>query len=187
MIRHGETEWSRTGRHTGRTDIPLADEGRRRAAALAGPLTALRPTDPLVLTSPRERAVRTAELAGLEIARRWDALAEWDYGEFEGLTTEQIREHTPDWTVWTHPTPGGESVEHVQSRADLVWSVAHSQLPVRDVILVGHGHFSRALVARWIDAPVVEGRRFALSPGAYTVLGFEHGVPQVVQHNVSGT
>ncbi|MGW6694570.1 acid phosphatase [Rhodococcus sp. NPDC054953] len=184
LLRHGSTEWAARGRHTGRTDVALTAEGEAQARAAAGRLTGLGLHDPAVLCSPRRRSARTAELAGLD-ARTWDALAEWDYGDYEGLTTPQIRELVPHWTVWTHPCPGGEDADAVESRADLVLSVAESHLPGRDVVLVGHGHFSRALIARWVGFPVLEGRRFALSPGAVTVLGYERGVRQIVAHNAS--
>ncbi|MDV7244634.1 MULTISPECIES: acid phosphatase [Rhodococcus] len=185
LLRHGETEWARAGKHTGRTDIPLTDVGERQARTLGTALDALRLRNPLVIVSPRRRAQDTAQLAGLKIHRTWDALVEWDYGTYEGLTTPDIRTKVPDWTVWTHPCPRGEQAEQIHARCDLVLSVAHSQLPDRDVILVGHGHFSRALIARWADLPVSEGRRFALSPGAYSILGFEHGAQQLVTHNVT--
>ena len=185
LLRHGETEWARAGKHTGRTDIPLTDVGERQARTLGTALDALGLRNPLVIVSPRRRAQDTAQLAGLKIHRTWDALVEWDYGTYEGLTTPDIRTKVPDWTVWTHPCPRGEQAEQIHARCDLVLSVAHSQLPDRDVILVGHGHFSRALIARWADLPVSEGRRFALSPGAYSILGFEHGAQQLVTHNVT--
>ncbi|NLU81940.1 acid phosphatase [Rhodococcus sp. HNM0569] len=183
LVRHGETEWARDGKHTGRTDVPLTEHGERQGRAAGDALAALDLSDPLVLASPRARAVHTAEAAGLAPSRTWEALAEWDYGDFEGLTTEQIRERVPDWTVWTHPSPGGEQAEQVHARCDLVLSVARAQLRSRDVVLFGHGHFSRALMARWIELPVVEGRRFALDPGSYAVLGYEHGTSQLVAEN----
>ncbi|SDH78063.1 probable phosphoglycerate mutase [Rhodococcus triatomae] len=185
LLRHGDTEWASTGRHTGPTDIPLTDLGRTQARAAGRALAHLDLRDPLVISSPRMRALDTAELAGLTVDRAWDAVAEWDYGDYEGLTTPQIRTRAPDWTVWTHPCPGGEQTDHILARADLVLSVAHSQLTRRDVVVVGHGHFSRALLARWIELPVIEGRRFAMAPGAYSTLGFEHGATQVLAHNVT--
>ncbi|NLG55783.1 MAG: acid phosphatase [Rhodococcus sp.] len=186
LLRHGETEWSRTGQHTGATDIELTERGRQQAAAVGPVLQGLDLRDPLVVSSPRQRALDTAQLAGLSVDREWDAVTEWDYGDYEGLTTPQIREDVPDWTVWTHPCPGGEQTDHILGRADLVLSVARSQLSQRDVVIVGHGHFSRVLIARWLDLPVVEGRRFAMSPASFTLLGFEHGdTPQVLQHNYS--
>lgn len=185
LLRHGETEWSRSGRHTGRTDLPLTPTGERDARAVGALLAALELRTPLVMSSPRRRAQHSAELAGLTVDRVWDDLAEWDYGDYEGMTTPQIRQSVPHWTVWTHPCPNGESAEVVQSRADTVLSVSVGQLETRDVVLVGHGHFSRALIARWVESPLVEGRRFAMSAGAFTVLGFEHGVRSVHAHNIT--
>ncbi|TQF66087.1 acid phosphatase [Rhodococcus spelaei] len=183
LLRHGETEWARTGRHTSHTDVPLTANGEQQARAAGAQVASLALRDPVVLTSPRLRGTRTAELAGLT-AVRWDALAEWDYGDYEGLTTPEIRERVPGWTVFTHPCPGGESAESVQARADMVLAIAESRLDERDVVLVGHGHFSRALLARWAGLPVHEGRRFAVSPGSVSVLGFEHGTHQIVTLNV---
>jgi len=185
LVRHGETEWSRVDKHTGRTDLPLTAAGEAKAKAVGAALQALGLRDPLVLASPRKRAIRTAEVAGFPVRRVWDDLAEWDYGDYEGLTTPQIRERAPHWTVWTHPCPGGESAESVQSRADTVIDVANAQLAEHDVLFFGHGHFSRVLTARWISLPVAEGRRFALGPASYTVLGFEHEKAQVICANVT--
>ncbi|MFD4366335.1 acid phosphatase [Rhodococcus sp. NPDC058521] len=184
LLRHGQTEWSELGKHTGRTDIPLSEVGEMQARRVASLVDTLGLRAPLIVSSPRLRAHRTAGLAGLRVNRTWDALAEWDYGKYEGRTTPEIRESVPDWTVWTHPCPGGESAEDIHSRCDLVLSVAQSQLAEHDVVLVGHGHFSRALISRWIDLPVSEGRRFALSPAGLSILGFEHGARQVISHNI---
>ncbi|GAA2790594.1 acid phosphatase [Saccharopolyspora taberi] len=183
LLRHGETEWSGNGRHTGRTDIPLTANGERLARRAGRTLAALGLVLPaLVLASPKQRAQRTADLAGLRDVITEPLLAEWDYGDYEGLTTPQIRERVPDWTVWTHPCPGGESAEKVTARADKVLAaVRHAE---SDVVLVGHGHFSRSLIARWIGEPVGSGVRFALDPAAVTVLGRERGVPQVVRSNI---
>ncbi|SNT33828.1 acid phosphatase [Rhodococcoides kyotonense] len=184
LLRHGETEWATTGRHTGTTDVPLTAVGEEQAVAAGTLVQELDLRAPLVLCSPRARAQHTARLAGLEIDRSWDALAEWDYGDYEGLTTKEIRKSVPHWTVWTHPCPNGETIDEIGTRADLVLSVALSALEERDVVLVGHGHFSRALLTRWIELPVSEGKRFALSPAAYSVLGFEHAYRQISVHNI---
>ena len=136
-------------------------------------------------TTAAARELRTEAVIDAPADRVWDDLAEWDYGEYEGLTTPEIRERAPHWTVWTHPCPGGESAESVQSRADTVIDVANAQLAERDVVLFGHGHFSRVLTARWIALPVAEGRRFAMGPAAYTVLGYEHDRAQVISANVA--
>ncbi|WP_246600155.1 acid phosphatase [Skermania piniformis] len=183
LLRHGQTDWSLSGRHTGTTDVPLTELGEKLATSLGAELADLGLHNPLVLTSPRIRAVRTAELAGLVIDRTWGDLVEWDYGDYEGLTTSQIRQTVPNWTVWTHPCPGGESHEAVQARADTVLSVLRPQLIDRDVVLVGHGHFSRALIARWLELPIVEGRRFVLSAPAYSALGVEHDTAALRCHN----
>jgi probable phosphoglycerate mutase len=191
LLRHGETAWSRSGQHTGRTDLPLTTEGETAARAAGPLLAALGLRDPLVLVSPRQRARHTAQLAGLTISRTWDDLAEWDYGDYEGATTAQIREGfgshppVPHWTVWTHPCPNGETAADVGSRADTVLAVTAGNLPDRDVVLVGHGHFSRVLITRWIELPVLEGRRFAMSAGAFTVLGFEHDARTALAHNIT--
>lgn len=184
LMRHGETEWARTGKHTGRTEVPLTPLGEMQATATGNRLRTLDLRNPMILTSPRLRAQLTGDLAGLPEERTWDALSEWDYGDYEGLTTPEIRATVPDWTVWTHPCPGGEQADQIHARTDMVLSMVRSQLPERDVILIGHGHFSRALIARWLELPVTEGKRFALSPGAYTVLGYEHGATHLLHHNV---
>ncbi|QBJ95302.1 acid phosphatase [Rhodococcus sp. ABRD24] len=185
LMRHGETEWALLGRHTSTTEIPLTARGEVQARQAGAQLAELKLRDPLVVTSPRRRAHLTADLAGLTEDRRWDALTEWNYGEFEGLTTPEIREQVPNWTVWTHHCPGGETHEQVAARADLVVHTSEAALADRDVVLVGHGHFFRAVIARWIGLPTSEGRRFALYPAAHTVLGYEHGSRMVLTHNVT--
>ncbi|TDV52473.1 acid phosphatase [Actinophytocola oryzae] len=186
LLRHGETEWSLSGQHTGRTDIPLTANGERRAADAGRMLAGLRGDEPLalVMSSPRSRATRTAELAGLSVTDVTEDLAEWDYGECEGLTTPQIRETIPDWTVWTHPCPGGETAEQVGARAQRVLARARKALADGDVVLVGHGHFGRVLVATWLELPPTEGVRFALDAAAVSELGDERGVPQIRRLNV---
>ena len=186
LLRHGETEWSKTGRHTGRTDVELTAAGRRRAAATAGLLDDLRPFHPLVVSSPSRRARVTAELAGLHIDEISAELGEWDYGKYEGLTTPQIRETEPDWLVWTHGCPDGESVRQVSDRADRVVAMVLRQLPERDVVLVGHGHFSRAVVTRWLELPLAEGARFGMAAASVAVCGFEHDVRHLVALGLTG-
>ncbi|WP_232665084.1 acid phosphatase [Pseudonocardia sp. TRM90224] len=186
LLRHGETEWSLSGKHTGRTDVPLTERGRGLAAA-AGELGRLLRGDALpalVLTSPRSRARDTAALAGLHADGIDERLSEWDYGEYEGLTTPQIRETVPDWTVWTHPSPGGETAEQVGQRADTVLADARAALPRGDVVLVGHGHFSRVLIARWIGLPATEGVRFSMEAPSWAVLGDERGVARLDHVNL---
>lgn len=184
VLRHGETTWSAQRKHTSITDLPLTERGEQQARAAGQLLTDLKLRTPLVYTSPRLRATHTAELAGLASAVIDTDLAEWDYGDYEGRTTAEIRETVPGWTVWTHPVPGGESAEQVRTRADRVLSTVTEQLAERDVVLVGHGHFSRVLIARWCEFDVREGRRFAMSTGAVSVLGYDHGAATVRGHNL---
>jgi broad specificity phosphatase PhoE len=186
LLRHGETEWSVSGKHTGRTDIPLTDHGRHLAGAAGNLGVRLRGgTSPaLVLSSPRSRALVTAELAGLTVDRVDERLAEWDYGDCEGRTTPEIRETVPDWTVWTHPCPNGESADQVGARADAVLADARAARADGDVVLIGHGHFSRVLIARWIGLPATEGVRFTMDAAAWSVLGDERGVPSLVHVNL---
>ncbi|UAK35017.1 acid phosphatase [Nocardia asteroides] len=184
LLRHGETSWSTQRRHTGRTDLPLTERGEQQARAAGVLLATLGLRNPLVRTSPRLRAMRTAELAELTDAVVDDDLAEWDYGAYEGLTTPQIRESVPGWTVWTGPVPDGETARQVRERADRVLAAVAPVLPERDIVLVGHGHFSRALIARWAEFDIREGRRFAMATGALTVLGYEHDVRAIRAHNL---
>ena len=187
LLRHGETEWSRTGKHTGSTDVPLTERGREFAAAAGRLVAGLRDATPpaLVLTSPRSRARDTARLAGFRVDDVDERLAEWDYGEFEGRTTPEIRETVPGWTVWTHPSPGGETADEVGKRADEVLARAAAALDGGDVLLVGHGHFSRVIVARWIGLPATEGVRFAMEAPSWAVLGHERGVPRLDHVNLT--
>ncbi|HET9143633.1 histidine phosphatase family protein [Actinophytocola sp.] len=187
LLRHGQTEWTVSGQHTGRTDVPLTADGERRARLAGKLLREMRgSTEPpaLVLSSPRTRALRTAELAGLTVTEVTEALAEWDYGEYEGLTTPEIRERVPGWRVWTHPVPGGETAAEVGARAAGVVDRARAARSTGDVILVGHGHFSRVLLATWIGRPAGFGVHFGLEPGGIAVLGDERGEPQIVRLNV---
>jgi probable phosphoglycerate mutase len=171
LLRHAETEWSRDGRHTGRTDVPLTDVGRERARALgeriAGHAFAL------VLSSPLSRARETAELAGLPPQLR-DDLLEFDYGEYEGITTAQIRETRPGWYLWRDGCPGGETADDVGVRVDVV--IEEALGADGDVALVAHGHVLRALAARWVEEPAAFGGRLRLDTGTISVLGFEREV-----------
>ncbi|APU17284.1 MULTISPECIES: histidine phosphatase family protein [Actinoalloteichus] len=185
LLRHGETEWSATGRHTGVTDLSLTTRGRdeaRRAGELLARLRGDAPP-PLVLTSPRARARQTAELAGLtgEVVHE---LAEWDYGDYEGRTTPEIREQVPDWTIWSRPTPNGETSAEVGRRADAVLTTVSTRSAGRDVVLVSHGHLLRVLIARALGLQPDQGVRFALQTAAITVLGAERGVPQLRSLNL---
>ena len=184
LLRHGQTEWSASGQHTSRTDIPLTDRGRVLAQETADLgrriLHGRRPA--LVLTSPRARAQVTAELVGLHVDRVDDRLVEWDYGEYEGRTTSEIRTEQPGWSIWERGAPGGETPEQVAKRADDLIADIAAPLADGDVVLVGHGHFSRALMARWIGLPVVEGARFMLDAPAWAVLGHYHGDVRCLDH-----
>ncbi|MGA5542274.1 acid phosphatase [Mycobacterium sp. NPDC051198] len=186
LLRHGETEWSATGRHTGRTEQDLTETGREQAVLARPALAELQLTEPLVISSPRRRALDTAELAGLHVDEIDPELSEWDYGDYEGLTTPQIRESVPDWLVWTHGCPGGESVDQVSARADRAIGTALDHLATRDVVFVGHGHFSRAMLTRWAELPVSEGIRLSMVPASLAVCGFEHGVRQITALGLTG-
>jgi broad specificity phosphatase PhoE len=169
LVRHGQTAWSRDWLHTSVTDVPLTEEGVEQARALTGRLADR--AFSLVLTSPRSRARRTAELAGFSEAIVDDDLAEWDYGRYEGVSTKTIRETAPGWTVWTHVTPGGESADEVGARMDSV--LRRARETDGDVLLFGHAHALRVLAARWLGLPPEEGRRLRLDTGTISVLGYE--------------
>lgn len=182
LIRHGETEWSRTGRHTGRTDVPLTANGRAKAEALSGQVESLHPG--LVLTSPLARARDTARLAGLVTDDVDEDLCEWDYGAWEGRTTADIRVELadPHWLIWDHPVPPGqtpgEQLIDVGRRADRVIGRCRPVLASgRDCVLVAHAHVLRILTARWLGLPPIDGRLFALDPARMSSLGFEHDQP----------
>jgi probable phosphoglycerate mutase len=182
LVRHGETEWSASGRHTGISDIPLTEAGERQARALAPMLAELAPA--LVLCSPRRRAQHTAELAGLRVDEIVDDLAEWDYGEYEGRTTHEIRDERPGWSIWTDGVPGGETAAQVGARADRVLVRAARALSDGPVVLVGHGHFSRVLGARWMGMPVAGGAHLLLGTAAPSILGAQYGAPAIVRWNL---
>jgi probable phosphoglycerate mutase len=185
VVRHGETEWSRSGKHTSVTDVPLTPVGEKQATALTPLLAGVCPA--VVFTSPRSRAIRTAELAGLTdlcTVEVTEDLAEWAYGEYEGVTTKEIRETRPGWTIWTGDPPGGETAAEVGARADRMLGRIRDALEIGPVISVGHGHFSRVLTARWLGLPVVGGALFVLGPASPSLLGSEHGQPAVHRWNV---
>jgi probable phosphoglycerate mutase len=179
LVRHGETAWSRDHRHTSTTDLPLTEVGVQVAQRLAERLAGV--GFDLVLTSPRQRARRTAELAGFAAAEVDDDLVEWDYGDYEGITTAEIRETVPGWTVWTHPSPGGETAAQVTGRLDRV--VARVRRVEGRTLLFGHGHALRAFTARWLDQPVDEGRFFVLDTATISVLGYERDTPALLRWN----
>lgn len=181
LARHGETEWSRDLRHTGRTDIPLTEDGRRQATELGARLEGREFAK--VLVSPLSRAVETCRLAGLgERAERRPELLELDYGEAEGLTTAQLRERLPGWTVWTHDTPGAETLEQVGARLEPL--VAELRATDGDVAVFAHGHVLRVLAALWIGLPPRGGARLALATGTLSTLGWEHDTQVIRSWNV---
>ena len=179
LLRHGETEWSKSGQHTGCTDLDLTDNGRAQAVAARPGLADLHLDNPKVISSPRRRAVETAELAGLTVDEKSELLAEWDYGSYEGVTTAQIHQSRPDWSIWTHGCPDGETVAQVSHRADRAVALALEYMASRDVVFVGHGHFSRSVITRWVQLPLVEGSRFGMAPASVALGGFEHGIRQL--------
>jgi broad specificity phosphatase PhoE len=180
LARHGETDWSAAGKHTGRTDVPLNDAGRDAARRLAG-VIGTEPFD-LVLTSPLSRARETCELAGYgDRAVVDDDLREWDYGEYEGVTTAEIRSQRPGWTVFDDGCPGGETIEAVAARADRV--IERVRGIERRALVFGHGHALRILAARWIDASPQTGSRLVLATATVSVLGWEREVAAITRWN----
>jgi probable phosphoglycerate mutase len=168
LVRHGETEWSRSGQHTSRTDLPLTPEGERQAESLKRMLVGH--SFAMVLSSPMRRAIDTCQLVGLtpEIS---EDLREWDYGDYEGLTTPEIQKGAPGWTIFTGTVPNGETAEQVAARADRV--ISRAMAAGGDVALFGHGHLLRILAARWIGLEPWGGRLLALSTASLSVLGYE--------------
>lgn len=196
LVRHGETEWSRSGRHTGDTDLPLTPEGEAAAASLVPRLAATR--FDLVLTSPRQRARRTAALAGVAGPEVVDDLREWDYGSYEGVTTADIRAERPGWSIWTDGAPGGESPAEVTARADRVVELVVRRSAAggtedgtdddldddtERVLAFGHGHFSRVLAVRWLGLPVETGARLRLDTATVSVLSWERDGPAITRWN----
>ena len=185
LIRHGQTEWSANGRHTSYTDLDLTADGEKQARQLAGRLAGRRFA--AVISSPRKRALRTAELAGLTVTEVSEDLVEWNYGEYEGITSAQIHETRPDWSLWTDGAPGGETPAQVGARLDRVLAYALTFLGRdddrgdrgADVALIGHGHALRVTGARWIGLPSSGGGLLKLDTGTLSTLGFEHGNPVI--------
>ena len=180
-MRHGETEWSANGQHTSRTDLALTSAGERQARALAPVLSAQRFA--LVLASPMQRALRTAELAGFHPVCD-DNLEEWDYGDFEGLTTSEVRRRYPGWTIWEGPWPGGETPLQVHQRAQRVVERARTLPPGAQALAFAHGHILRVVAATWLGRPVKDGSMLVLGTATVSVLGWEHGWPAVEHWNV---
>jgi probable phosphoglycerate mutase len=176
LVRHGETDWSLHQRHTGRTDVPLTEDGRREAERLG---RALRGRSFVrVFSSPLKRASETAWLTGFgERAEYRDALMEWDYGKYEGETTVAIRRQVPEWTIWRYGAPGGETPQDVGDRADSV--LKEVRAADGDVLIFSHGHFLRALTARWLGLAATDGRLFALEPATLNMLGYEREQPVI--------
>jgi probable phosphoglycerate mutase len=178
LVRHGETEWARLGRHTGRTDIPLTDTGRAQARALGQRLVGH--AFGLVLTSPLSRAAETARIAGYaDTAVPADDLMEWDYGALEGRTTADIRSETPGWTIWRGPWPNGETADQVGARADRVIARIRDARATGDVLVFAHGHLLRVLTARWIGLDPASGGLFELATATLSVLGWDRGSPSI--------
>jgi broad specificity phosphatase PhoE len=181
LLRHVETEWSRNGRHTGRTDVPLTDAGRALASEIAPQLA--RRSFAAVLVSPLRRARETCEICGLgSQAQTRNALMEWDYGDYEGLTSPQIDAQRPGWSLWRDGCPGGESAGDVGRRADTV--IAEVAEIDGDVAIFSHGHILRVLAARWIELDPASGARLILGTGACSVLGQEHDVRAIASWNL---
>ncbi|MFE7464334.1 histidine phosphatase family protein [Streptomyces sp. NPDC057499] len=188
LARHGRTEWSVNGNHTGRTDIPLLDSGREGARLLGerlrrAPWNGL--PDVEVRTSPLVRASETCEIAGFgDRAEPWDALLEWDYGAYEGMTPAGIRAIRPDWFIWRDGVPDGETRAELSARADEI--VAWARSADRDVLVFGHGHILRALGARWLGEDVAFAARIRLDPTSLSVLGWAYGAPAIERWNDTG-
>lgn len=188
LARHGQTAWSLLGKHTGRTDVPLLEEGRQGAKRLgerlAGePWVSLRGLE--VRTSPLVRASESCDLAGFGVrAEPWDTLMEWDYGDYEGMTPAEIQAVRPGWLIWRDGVPGGESVADVSARADEV--VAWARSAERDVLVFAHGHVLRTLAARWLGFEASFGARIRLDPTSLSVLGWAYGAPALERWNDTG-
>jgi len=180
LVRHGETEWARMGRHTGRTDVPLTEVGRDQARALAQRLAGH--AFERVLTSPLSRAAETTAIAGFGTVAVSDPdLREWDYGDFEGRLTEEIRVDHPGWSIWRGPWPGGETIDDVVARADRV--LARIRGVDGDILVVAHGHLLRVLAARWLGLPPTSGESFALGTATISLLGWERETPVIERWN----
>ena len=180
LVRHGETAWSRSGQHTGRTDIPLLDDGKRMGRALEAPLRAW--SFAAVWTSPLRRAIETCELSAHGVMARTNPdLMEWDYGDYEGKTSKEVHSELPDWSLWKDGPPGGETAEQVGARVDRVLEAVRRV--EGNVLIFSHGHLLRVLAARWLGLPPTEGRLFALSTASISVLGQDGAQPLLIRWN----
>ncbi|WP_309070336.1 histidine phosphatase family protein [Arthrobacter sp.] len=193
LLRHGETEWSRDGNYTGLTDLPLTEGGEQQARDAAGRLTGV--DFDVVFTSPLQRARRTAELAGFPNAEVLPHAHEWDYGDNEGRNSVKVREENPGYLIWKDGAPNGETLAEVGARADRIISRVQAgcgtpadqdpnAVPVRNALLVAHGHFLRILTARWLEFDAVEGRRFILGTAAVCALGWDKHTPAILRWNI---
>jgi probable phosphoglycerate mutase len=189
LVRHGETEWSRSGRHTGRTDIDLTATGEDQARAtgrlIGAVLAGAEPAQ--VISSPRRRALRTAELAGYRPTEVTEAAAEWDYGSLEGLTSAQIAQRYPGWSIWDGPVPGGEDADAVTKRFDALLTAISDHRDPGPALVFSHGHAIRCIAARWLAEPVTAGRHYALGTGAVSALGFEREQPVLLRWNLDNS
>ncbi|MEZ2372731.1 histidine phosphatase family protein [Arthrobacter sp. RCC_34] len=177
LLRHGETEWSKSGQYTGLTDLPLTEEGERQALRAGGVLKGVEFRD--VLTSPLQRARRTAELAGFPDAQLEPDAVEWNYGDYEGVNSADVRAKNPGYLIWTDGVPNGETIDEVAERADRIVERVRSG-GAGDVLVVAHGHFCRILAARWLELDPVEGRHFLLGTARVCTLGWDKKTPAVV-------
>ena len=184
LIRHGETAWSLSGAHTGRTDIPLTENGCERARAIGRYLAGR--SFGLVLSSPLQRALETCRLAGYgDVAQIDPNLREWDYGDYEGRTTADIQKVNPGWSIWTAAPPHGETIDQVAARADA--TLAHVQSVEGDIALFAHGHFLRILATRWLGLPPDGARLFALGTASISTLGYERSTRVITRWNLSAS
>ncbi|WP_432973236.1 histidine phosphatase family protein [Dactylosporangium sp. CA-233914] len=181
VVRHGQTEWSAAGRHTSTTDVDLTPEGEEGARVLSRALA--HRSFVAVVSSPRRRALRTAELAGLVVTEVDNDAVEWDYGAYEGRTSAEIQAEAPGWSLWSDGCPDGESPEQVTDRLDRFIAKLRPMLALGDVAVVGHGHASRSLAARWLVQPVAFGAHLTLGTSTVSVLGHEHDIPSLRMWN----
>jgi len=186
LIRHGETDWSKAGRHTSYTDRPLTAVGRTQARAAGRVIRALldgrRPSH--IVSSPRQRARQTARLAGFEPDAITERAAEWNYGDLEGKTTAEIQQPNRDWSIWSGPVPGGEDADQISTRLDALLDELRPLADAGPVLVFTHGHAGRCLAARWLAEPVSAGRHYFLSTGSVSALGFEHARPVLLNWNL---